>query len=160
MIQKSVYIETTIPCFYHEVRAEPEMIARKNWTRHWWDNERSGLILYTSEAVIQELQIGDYPIKNEALELISGLEILEIDDEVENIVEIYIENYVMPKQRLGDALHLALASYYKCDFLLTWNCIHIANANKYQHIKIINEKIGLYNPILVTPIELSKEDRQ
>jgi len=66
----------------------------------------------------------------------------------------------MPQQRLGDALHLALASYYKCDFLLTWNCVHIANANKSLHIKIINERLGLFTPTIVTPMELTREDEE
>jgi hypothetical protein len=37
-----VYIETTIPSFYYEVREEPEMIARRNWTRQWWDELGTG----------------------------------------------------------------------------------------------------------------------
>ena len=59
---------------------------------------------------------------------------------------------------LGDALHLAIASYYKCDFLLTWNCNHLANANKFRHIKMINEKLDLFTPALITPMELLPED--
>ena len=64
----------------------------------------------------------------------------------------------MPKERLGDALHLALASYHKCDFLLTWNCRHIANANKFAHIRTINSRLGLFVPTLVTPMGLFEED--
>lgn len=60
----------------------------------------------------------------------------------------------MPQDPLGDALHLALASYHKCDFLLTWNCQHLANANKFNHIKRINTMLGLFIPILTTPLEL------
>jgi hypothetical protein len=60
----------------------------------------------------------------------------------------------MPRDPTGDALHLALASYHKCDFLLTWNCSHLANANKFMHIRRINTMIGLYVPILVTPLEM------
>ena len=57
----------------------------------------------------------------------------------------------------GDALHLALASFYKCDFLLTWNCTHLANANKFGHIRRINVMLGLNVPLLVTPLELLGE---
>ncbi len=60
----------------------------------------------------------------------------------------------MPADPSGDALHLALASYHECDFLLTWNCQHLANANKFQHIRIINVMLGLHVPSLVTPLEL------
>jgi hypothetical protein len=60
----------------------------------------------------------------------------------------------MPNNPVGDALHLALASYHKCDFLLTWNCKHLANANKFHHIRRVNTILGLYAPLLVTPLEL------
>ena len=69
-------------------------------------------------------------------------------------MQTYIDHKVMPCDPTGDALHLALASYHKCDFLLTWNCSHLANANKFSHIRRINTMIGLYVPILVTPLEL------
>jgi predicted nucleic acid-binding protein len=60
----------------------------------------------------------------------------------------------MPRDPLGDALHLALASHHKCDYLLTWNCQHLANANKFTHIKRVNALLGLHVPILTTPLEL------
>jgi hypothetical protein len=65
----------------------------------------------------------------------------------------------MPADTKGDALHLALASYHNCDFLLTWNCQHLANANKFAHIRRINTLFGLFVPALITPFELlSGED--
>src|SRR5207244_12975766 len=59
----------------------------------------------------------------------------------------------------GDALHLALASYHKCDFLVTWNCRHLANANKFGHIRRVNALLGLFVPALVTPLEDRKSTR-
>ena len=64
----------------------------------------------------------------------------------------------MPKDFLGDAIHLSYASSYKIDFLLTWNCRHLANANKRQHIRVINTKLGLFIPEIITPLELFLED--
>ena len=86
--------------------------------------------------------------------LVEGLELLPIGPEVAEIVQAYIQHQVMPKDPLGDALHLAVASYHKCDFLLTWNCKHLANANKFNHIRRINTVLGLFSPILLTPLEL------
>ncbi|MBA7541756.1 hypothetical protein ES705_34072 [subsurface metagenome] len=60
----------------------------------------------------------------------------------------------MPIDSKGDALHLALASYHHCHFLLTWNCSHLANANKFEYIRHINTTLGLFVPILTTPVEL------
>jgi hypothetical protein len=47
----------------------------------------------------------------------------------------------MPQSPTGDALHLALASVHGCDFLLTWNCVHLANPNKLDHIRHVNERL-------------------
>ena len=150
----NVYIETTIPSFYHEVRTEPEMIARRMWTRQWWDEHRVAFDLFTSDAVVDELERGDHPVREKALSLIEPLELLPIEPEVVEVVTAYIQHKLMPSDPLGDALHLALASYHKCDFLLTWNCRHLANANKFGHIKRINTILGLFVPTLVTPLEL------
>jgi hypothetical protein len=80
--------------------------------------------------------------------------LLPLLPEISAIVSTYIGHRLMPKDPGGDALHLALASFYKCDFLLTWNCRHLANANKFGHIRRINGMRGLYVPALVTPLEL------
>ena len=154
-----VYIETTIPSFYFELRTEPEMVARRNWTREWWKSFKDQYQLVTSLGVKAELEEGDYETKSDVLDLLDAIEVLEAPDEIADIIDVYLDNQLMPRERLGDALHLALASYHKCDFLLTWNCRHIANANKFEHIRIINSRLGLFVPALVTPMELCMEDK-
>ena len=115
----------------------------------------------TSEAVRYELQRGDYPGKHEALELISTIPDIEIVGEIQDIITTYVEHQLMPANPLGDALHLALASYHICDYLLTWNCQNIANPNKFTHIRIINTMLGLHVPELVTPYQmLEKNDEE
>ena len=157
MAKPRVYVETTIPSFYHEVRTESEMVARREWTREWWDNYRTGYDLFASEAVIDELENGAFPQKDDALVLIEGVPLLDIEDPIGDIVEAYIQRHVMPADPAGDALHLALASFHRCDFLLTWNCRHLANANKFAHIRRVNGILGLFVPSLVTPLELLGE---
>jgi len=156
-MKPKVYIETTIPSFYYEIREEPEMVARKNWTREWWDQNRTDYEVVTSEAVLEELSAGDYPEKQHIISLLDDFSLLEIGTEIIEIMDVYIAHKVMPNDPAGDALHLAVASYHKCDFLLTWNCNHIANANKFEHIRRINAVLGLYVPALVTPLELIGE---
>lgn len=133
------------------------MVARRDWTRHWWDKCASRYDLVTSEGVVAELQEGEYATQAAAVDLVADLPQLEVVDDVANIIDVYLANHLMPSERLGDALHLALASYHKCDFLLTWNCTHIANANKFEHIRIINTRLGLFVPALVTPMALFEE---
>ncbi|MEH1937722.1 MAG: type II toxin-antitoxin system VapC family toxin [Nostoc sp.] len=130
------------------------MVARRDWTREWWSHASDNYVLVTSLAVLDELNRGNFPGKIEAIELISGLLFIPIESVVAEIVEVYIQQQLMPKDPLGDALHLALASYHKCDFLLTWNCRHLANANKFGHIRRLNVMLGLFVPTLVTPLEL------
>ena len=108
----------------------------------------------TSLAVIEELEKGDYPVQKEALSLLSDIPVLPAKEAIDEIVETYIIRHVMPKDPAGDALHLALASFYQCDFLLTWNCEHLANANKFGHIRRVNTLLGLFIPTLTTPVEL------
>ena len=149
-----VYIETTIPSFYHEVRPEPDMVVRREWTRQWWDNAHLQYELVTSIAVLDELNRGSHPNRLAALTLMNELPLVPIDEAIAEIVEAYISHKLMPRDPVGDALHLALASFHKCDFLLTWNCLHLANANKFGHIRRINGMLGLFVPLLVTPLEL------
>ncbi|PIU67635.1 MAG: hypothetical protein COS84_04320 [Armatimonadetes bacterium CG07_land_8_20_14_0_80_40_9] len=159
-MKKTVYIETTIPSYYYEERREFEF--QKNITREWWDNEKDNFLLYISEIVIAELEFGEYPNKDFIIELIYNLPRLEVIPEIKDIVEIYLKNYLMPKRNIRDAFHLAIASYYKIEYLLTWNCEHLANVNKQEHIRIINNRIGLSTPYIITPLQMFpiKEEKE
>ena len=154
-----IYIETTVVSFYFNARSEPEMVARQNWTRRWLDAAMNASDeLVTSLAVETELSAGEFPHKADMLELASRFPLLDVNYAVIEAVEAYIANHVMPNDPGGDAFHLALASFHRCDFLVTWNCRHIANANKFWHIRRMNGILGLGNPALVTPLELLNEE--
>ncbi|RKZ93204.1 MAG: hypothetical protein DRR19_01825 [Candidatus Parabeggiatoa sp. nov. 1] len=147
-----IYIETSIPSFYFTERSSAEAIARKNWTRQWWQEYSSQFTLLTSSAVISELRQGKSPATEDRINLLKELELLEITTEIEEITTVYIDKLVMPNDPAGDALHLALASFHKADVLLTWNCRHLANPNKFNHIRVINYQLGLPTPVLTTPM--------
>jgi len=149
-----VYVETTIPSFYHEARTSPDSVARRDWTRQWWKEALDLYQLVTSTAVLDELAGGSAERGALRLDLVRALPILPIDPAIIEIVEAYIRYKLMPTDPGGDAMHLALASYHKCDFLVTWNCRHLANANKFGHIRRVNTMLGLFVPALVTPLEL------
>ena len=124
----------------------------------WWATATERYDLVTSPAVIDELERGAYPGRGDCLKLVEPLELLEITPAVLDVVDTYISRGVMPADPVGDALHLALASVHRCDFLVTWNCRHLANANKFGHIRRVNTLLGLYVPSLVTPLELLEDD--
>ncbi len=149
--------ESSPPSLGCEARPRADMVARRDWTREWWDEQLAAYDGYTSEAVLEELQGGSFPGKKDALKLMNGLPLLEINEPIADIVEAYISHQVMPEDPTGDALHLAIASFHKCDFLATWNCRHLANANKFGHIRRVNALLGLFVPALVTPLELLGE---
>jgi predicted nucleic acid-binding protein len=149
-----VYVETTIPSFYHETRTAPEIVARREWTRQWWSAAATRYELVTSPAVLDELGSGPSGRSGAWLALVAELPVLAVSLAIIEIVQAYIQHKLMPANPTGDALHLAVASYHKCDFLVTWNCEHLANANKYGHIRRINTMLGLFVPALVTPMEL------
>jgi predicted nucleic acid-binding protein len=147
-----VYLETTIPSYYCDNRpAVATDIAR---TREWWDGERDAYDCFISAVVLDELSSGDYPNKEKCLALVQEFPALEVNQEVLEIARVYQARRLMPQPPVRDALHLALASYYRIDFLLTWNCRHIANANKARHLEVLNQRMGLTVPRLVTPHNL------
>ena len=113
--------------------------------------------LWISDETVAELSRGDYPNKARILDCASGIQVLPSDERIVEIAQIYVNNFLMPRALAGDALHLAYAFFYKMDFLLTWNCTHLANANKRQHIRIVNSRMNLFTPKIVTPLELFKE---
>jgi hypothetical protein len=81
-----------------------------------------------------------------------------LTDDIQNITETYMKEFIMPLDAGGDAAHLAMASFYEIDYLLTWNCKHLANIKKKRHIEIINKRLNLFVPELITPHILRLEE--
>jgi predicted nucleic acid-binding protein len=158
VMRESVYLETTIFSFYHDRRDAAEAVAMREWTRQWWDTRRQRYSIFTSTAVLAELDTGSLSHRDASLALARTVPAIPVEDEIAEIIEVYIKHKVMPNNPLGDALHLALASFHKLDYLLTWNCRHLANANKYAHIRRVNTVLGVHVPTLVTPLELMGEE--
>jgi len=158
-MQKKIYIEISIPSFYWENRTDLASVAHREWTRQWWHRYESCAELCTSQAVLNELTQGNYSEikKNNCIKLLDRLTFLPIEPEIVTIVQTYLQHQLMPKNTAGDALHLAIASYHKCDILLSWNCKNLANANKFNYIRYINNLLSLYVPILTTLLELLGE---
>jgi predicted nucleic acid-binding protein len=154
-MKPSVYLDTTIASYLFDDREA--LRYPSDITRKWWAEERGNYEVFLSVETIAELSAGDYPRKQEILALASSLQVLPPAPEIVEIAEEYIRHKLMPNEFRGDALHLAYASYYKMDFLPTWNCEHLANANKKKHIRVINSRLDLYTPEIITPLELFSE---
>lgn len=154
---ESVYIETTIPSFYFETRTTPIVRAWKDVTRRWWER-KSTYALYTSRFVHAELRQSPLKKASDAIKLIEAVPVLEAPADMERVIARYIREKLVPAEAGGDAAHLAIASFDGIDFLLTWNCRHLANANKVRHIAAVNKKLGLHVPTVVTPLTLLGEE--
>lgn len=114
----------------------------------------SGWELVTSREVHLELSAGASHLVPLRLELLKTIPILPLVPAVADIVKSYRSHKLMPAKPGGDAVHLALASYYECDFIVTWNCKHLANPNKFAHVRRVNSLLGLPVPEIVTPLDL------
>jgi hypothetical protein len=154
-MQKPIaYIETTIPNFYYDLRSSSAVTSRRIWTREWWASATDKYDRLTSEIVTEELSAGTSRFVPLRLELLKDLPELGVTADVEAAARTYIQNKLMPAHPGGDAFHLALASFFECDFIVTWNCRHLANPNKFAHIREINRRLGLPTPQIVTPQQL------
>ncbi len=156
-MRKTVYIETTIPGAYYEEREDVVSRFQRYQTRLWWSGHRARYDLYTSEAVLAELRQGSFPSQEEAIRLLDGVPVLPVGEDIRGVVRAYLDHRVMPRGHMGDAFHLAFASVHALDYLLTWNCRHLANPAKAGHITAINRRLGLLTPVMLTPQLLVEE---
>src|SRR6202023_2014665 len=115
-------VETTIPSFYTTTRSGPATVPPRQWTRQWGELGRDRYALVPSDAVLDELRLGDYPSREPALALVVDLAVLEVTPAIAEIIAAHVRHQLMLSDAAGDALHLAIASYHKCEILVTCNC--------------------------------------
>lgn len=156
---KSVYIETSIPSY---LTARPNRDVRaaawQELTVQWWDTARRRYDLYTSEIVVAEAREGDPTAAERRIDVLRGIPELAVDAEVEALAAKLIADGGFPSAAEFDALHVALAAVHAMDFLLTWNCRHINNADTKPTIRSICALAGYVCPEICTPQELLPEE--
>ena len=160
VVKRLVYIETSVVSAYDDPRDDPISRAQRIITRQWWDGQGPHFELCYSQAVRAELSRVEFPGQETALALLDKMMLLPITPEVEGVAETYQKHLVMPGGAMGDAVHLAVACVHEVDYLLTWNCRHIANTNKIRHIRVINMRLGLCTPEMLTPEMLVAEEEE
>jgi len=152
-----VYVETSVPSAYVSTRTDPGSVFRREVTRRWWAEQREQFETLISDNVVIELADGKWPGQDEALHLVAPVPKLAIDDTILRVMETYITERLVPDAPGGDALHLAVACAHEVDFLLTWNIRHLANPNKTAHLIVINRRLRIGTPQIVTPDALWTE---
>lgn len=154
-MSETVYIETSI-LGYLTARPSRDIIVAANSeiTREWWDTRRSIFQLYSSQAVVKETSQGDVEIASQRLEILRNLSLLDLNQSVLDLAEQFLGRSNLPAKANVDAVHIAAATVHGMDYLLTWNCKHIANAQIQRKLAEISFDFGYELPILCTPYEL------
>src|SRR5438477_6816082 len=123
----------------------------------WWANRRSEFENCVSQVVIDEASAGDPAEVQKRRAIIGGLAVLEITEDAESLTEAVMAAGILPPHAARDAGHVAVAAVHAIDYLLTWNCKHLANAQIARRIALVCEKLGQRMPIICTPEELMGE---
>jgi predicted nucleic acid-binding protein len=152
---ESVYIETTIVSLF-VARAKEGTLARQwqVWTRDWWRLRRPYFECSISSEVLREAAAGDLEMSRQRLEALSQMTVLRRTTAVDVLAEAFLAAGPLPPKAKADAVHLAFASVYKINYLLTWNFKHLANAVIQSRLQPVAEQCGYRLPMVCTPLQL------
>jgi hypothetical protein len=150
-----VYIETSV-ISYLAARASREVItaAHQQLTQEWWKNRRANFDLYASQLVIQEARAGEAEMAQKRLEIMENLLLLDVNEASVDLGRLLVAQGPIPEKAAVDALHIAVATVHGMDYLLTWNCKHIANAEMQTAVTSLCRSAGYEPPVICTPEEL------
>lgn len=157
ILKSKVYIETSVisyltACPNNDIRA----MASQNATTQWWETERAKFDLVISEFVIAEASLGHPEAAKRRLAALGGIMALQATEEVRALGQALISRSALPEKAEVDAYHVAIAAVNGIEYLLTWNCAHIANAHTRPKIEAICRALGYEPPVICTPDELTE----
>ncbi len=154
-MNQSVYLETTIISYRASKLSRDLIVAgHQQITHDWWDNVSIKFDCYISEIVIDECEKGDAEAAKKRLNLVPGLPILTVNEEIKKIASIFFKRFNIPDKSRLDSIHLATACWYNMDYLLSWNCKHIANGIVIRLLNEMSIELNIKVPIICTPEEL------
>jgi hypothetical protein len=154
-MKPSVYVETTI-ISYLTARPSRDLIiaAHQQITIEWWESVRPSVVCFVSPFVIDEASRGDSDYAQRRLAVIKDFYILKVNAQIADLAREYFAALNIPEQAKLDAFHLAIAAWHKMDYVLSWNCKHIASGRVQKMLQEVNARIGIHTPIVCTPEEL------
>ena len=154
-MKPKVYVETTIVS-YLTARGSRDLIvaAHQELTQEWWQRRRGEFELYCSQLVVQEASGGHKEAAQRRLQVLRALSLLEINAAAKELARHLIKAACVPRKAAEDALHIATATVHGMDYLLTWNCKHIANAEMQRSVTVMCHLRGYEPPVICTPEEL------
>jgi len=155
---ESVYLETTFISYLVARPSRDLLVAgHQQATQDWWADRRTAFECFVSQVVIEEATVGDATEVQKRVAVIAGLPVLEVTEEAESLTQAILSIGVIPPRAVRDAAHIAVAAAHEIDYLLTWNCKHLANAQIMRRIALVCERLGQRMPIICTPEELMGE---
>ena len=151
----SVYLETTIPSYLAAHPSRDLVVAAHQQISHeWWNTAHERFDLFVSEAVLAEARAGDSEISARRLNLLNDLPVLQLNDDVRSLTRKYDQALGLQGRARADLPHFAFAVAYEMDYLVTWNCSHIANGTVIRRLLHLNGQFGRPTPLIVTPEEI------
>ena len=158
---KSIYIETSIVSYLRQSpSAHVVSAARQLLTHQWWNGERENYKLVTSQYVIDEAADGTAALAEERLRLLEGIALLPLDARIAEIADEIMSRAILPVKASVDAMHIAMVAFHRVDYLLTWNCRHIANGRILPRIHAVLQELGYPIPFICTPEEMVNDDSE
>jgi hypothetical protein len=151
----SVYVETTIPS-YLAARPSRDLVtaAHQQITHEWWETARDRFDVFVSEAVLDEIRRGEPGYAAKRMEIVAELDVLGFTEDVASLIREYHVRLVLSGAATTDLAHFAYSVGYNMDYLVTWNCRHIANGEVIRRLAKANHEIGRTTPLILTPEEL------
>ena len=120
----------------------------------WWTNHRRRFDIYISDIVLHEAAKGDPLAVAKRLEVLDEIDVLALDDSARELARLFVERRLIPEKAVEDAFHVAVATTQGMNFVLTWNCRHIANAEVTGRIEALCLELGYWMPTLCTPLQI------
>ena len=155
MEKPTVYIETTIAGHLtSRLPKQLQVAAQMLATREWWDTDRCVFDCYTSPVVLDEAGRGDPVAAAERLKALADIPLIFGDETVDALADLLLSRAALPAKARYDAVHLAIAAANGMNYLLTWNCRHLANATLRGKIEKACRDSKVEPPIICTPFEL------
>ena len=156
-MKQKAYVETTMVS-YLTARPSEDLVraAHQQVTREWWAG-RQAFDIYISQFVLDEASKGDPEAAALRLATLEQIAVLDVTDDATVLAEELISGGGLPQQARVDAFHVAVATVHGMDYLLSWNCKHIANATLRSRIEAICRTAGYEPPVICTPLELVEE---
>ncbi|MEI8376877.1 MAG: type II toxin-antitoxin system VapC family toxin [Planctomycetota bacterium] len=160
-MKPKVYLETTIASYLTAWRSRDlVMAANQETTREWWEDRSDAFEIFVSQTVIKESSSGDPGAAQRRLEFLRPFPRLDITEEVETLAAKLVAGVPLPPKAQADAVHIAVAAVHRMNYLLTWNCTHIANATLRSQIESVCRSLGYEPPVVCTPQEMLEQGEQ